>query len=340
MSIDQYIQVDRQLETYWRGLILFGRNSASYKFAFSKALLELRPSAGDLLRLEDIAPRYARALIEHLRTTPKQGTNPKSKFIDSLRQFGIDSPDDAKLVDATVKDGFKYVVGAFQVLSNGLIDTPFYIDEVKSHGGIRMTENFSRLLERPQVINLAAETESRWRLVERAWELGLSPHLLSVGYDKDDQTFFTVDEKSNRRKAVTGARGALNGYQKGRCFYCKTPINVEDGRETHVDHFHPHKLKAQVGERVNGVWNLVLACSACNGPSGKWDRRPAKWLLERLQRRNDYLIESHHPLRETLLQQTGLSATTRRSFLNDFYDLYAVQLGSPWDPPLDRSPVF
>jgi 5-methylcytosine-specific restriction endonuclease McrA len=340
MLIDQYIQVDRHLETYWRGLILFGRNSASYKFAFAKSLISLRPNAGDLLRLEDIAPVYAQSLIEHLKGSPKQGTSKTSKFIDALRRYGVDEPDQSKLIEATVKDGFNNVVKAFQVLGSDVIDTPFYVDEVKSHGGIRITENFSRLLERPQVINLAAETESRWRLVERAWELGLSPHLLSVGYDRDDQILFTIDEKSNRRKSVTGARGALNGYQKGRCFYCKAHINVEDGNETHVDHFHPHKLRGQVGEQINGVWNLVLACSACNGPSGKWDRRPAKWLLERLQRRNDYLIESHHPLRETLLQQTGLSAVARRSYLNDFYDSYAIQLGTPWDPPADRSPVF
>jgi len=43
------------LDDYWRGIILFGRNVASYKFALGKALLELRPAAGYLLKLEDLA---------------------------------------------------------------------------------------------------------------------------------------------------------------------------------------------------------------------------------------------------------------------------------------------
>ena len=106
MSIDQYIQVDRQLETYWRGLILFGRNSASYKFALAKSLISLRPNAGDLLRLEDIAPIYAKLLIEHMKESPKQGTSKTSKLIDALRRYGVDEPDQSKLIEATVKDGF------------------------------------------------------------------------------------------------------------------------------------------------------------------------------------------------------------------------------------------
>jgi hypothetical protein len=36
--------------------------------------------------------------------------------------------------------------------------------------------------------------------------------------------------------------------------------------------------------------------------------------------RNEYLIGSHHPLRETLIQQTGLSTSDRNAYLNDFYE--------------------
>lgn len=32
------------LESYWRAVILFGRNSASYKFSMAKSLIELIPS--------------------------------------------------------------------------------------------------------------------------------------------------------------------------------------------------------------------------------------------------------------------------------------------------------
>ncbi len=34
-------EVNPSLESYWRSVILFGQNSATYKFALAKSLLEL-----------------------------------------------------------------------------------------------------------------------------------------------------------------------------------------------------------------------------------------------------------------------------------------------------------
>ncbi len=48
------------LEDYWRGIILYGRNVASYKFALAKTLLELNPQAGQLIKLGELAPVFAR----------------------------------------------------------------------------------------------------------------------------------------------------------------------------------------------------------------------------------------------------------------------------------------
>lgn len=57
-----------------------------------------------------------------------------------------------------------------------------------------------------------------------------------------------------------------------------------------VDHFFPHTLKPQVASagccrpvNVDGVWNLVLACSDCNrGIDGKSAQVPNIELLKRL----------------------------------------------------------
>ena len=47
-------------EECWRGIILFGRNVATYKFALGQALLELRPEAGQLVTMEELAAPFAR----------------------------------------------------------------------------------------------------------------------------------------------------------------------------------------------------------------------------------------------------------------------------------------
>jgi len=113
-------------------------------------------------------------------------------------------------------------------------------------------------------------------------------------------TTFAID-RTRRRKSVTGSRGALNGYQKGKCFYCFRDICIDSNHASpDVDHFFPHVLKHyDFGPLIDGVWNLVLACRECNrGAGGKSARVPSLRLLERLWRRNEYLISSHHPLRD------------------------------------------
>lgn len=67
-----FLEVQPSVENYWRALILFGRNVASYKFALGKTLLDLRAAPGDLVKLEDLALPFARNICEHLHKAPKQ----------------------------------------------------------------------------------------------------------------------------------------------------------------------------------------------------------------------------------------------------------------------------
>ena len=53
-------------ESKWRALILFGRNVATYKFAFAKTLLEQVEMGKQRVSLEDLALPYAGHLIRHL----------------------------------------------------------------------------------------------------------------------------------------------------------------------------------------------------------------------------------------------------------------------------------
>lgn len=94
-----------------------------------------------------------------------------------------------------------------------------------------------------------------------------------------------------------------------------------------VDHFFPHALQPYFPDvNLDGVWNLVLACSDCNrGVNGKIARVPEIKYLERLHKRNEFLISSHHPLRETIIQQIGATEEARRQFLA-MMDRRAVEL--------------
>jgi hypothetical protein len=341
---EPFVTIKPTLEDYWRGIILRGMNNASYKFALAKSLLEMAPQSGQLIKLGDIAPVFARNIAEHLKSSDKQSATSKTNygtFLNKCRDYNSGLVSDNELIDATIKDGFTEVIKRFHVVGRGDIPERFYIDEVKTNNGIRITNEFSELLDGKQIDNLPLEVEARWKLVETAWELNISSNLIAIEHDTDTELFFV--NKANRRKIVTSSRDALNGYQKGVCFYCFSNIyiNTKGTKQPEVDHFFPDVLKHQGIKGINGIWNLVLACQDCNrGVGGKFDAIPTIKLLERLHRRNEFLISSHHPLRETLIRQTGRSEQQRKSFLNEFHiKSYKWQLNT-WDAKEVREPLF
>ncbi len=330
------------LDNYWRSIILFGQNVASYKFALAKSLLEFRDRGSDLVTLEELAKPFSQNICEHLQQSPKQATSRSSKFLNACRSHNEGTLSQTDLVTMTTKLGFKNVIDAFHVVNQGKIPRQFFIDERKESSGIRLTDDLFYLFENQQSYSLNQEVEARWRLVETAWDLNVSRNLIAIDYDVNSQILFT--QKNTRRVNVTSCKDALNGYQKGRCFYCFDYISVENGNASlaDVDHFFPHTLKkiGVVGS-LNGVWNLVLSCKECNrGEAGKFARLPTPNLLSRLKCRNDYLINSHHPLRETLITQTGVTEDARRSFLQSTYDEALKVLIHTWQPPIKYDPQF
>lgn len=336
-----FYQVEPTLENYWRGIILFGKNVASYKFALAHALYDIPRSGSDLILLEDLAVPFSEHLCRHLQQAPKQITSRGSKFLKSCEQFNDGEINRQALTAMTLRLGFNNVIDAFHNVNQGEIAERFFVDERKTHQGIRLTDNFYRLTEREQFQNLIHETNARWNLVEQAWAMGLSRNLITVEYDQHQQLLYS--KQAERRVNITSCRDSLNGYQKGRCFYCYAPISLEPGVDNlaDVDHFIPWSTRHTV-PNINGVWNLVLACKNCNrGEQGKFARLPSLNLLQRLRNRNEYFINSHLPLRETLIRQTGTTTAARDAFLNKWWNhAHTTTLFHLWEPPAAGPDTF
>jgi hypothetical protein len=331
-----FIKTKPTKEDCWRSVILFGHNVASYKFALAKSLLELATNEPTFIRLDELAVPFSRHVAEHLARVDKQATSASSRFLEACRQFNRGDIDQDALVRKTLSLGFKNVIRAFHVVNRESIPIQFFVDERKQRGGIVITDEFLKLKETVQFVNLPFETEARWRLVEAAWDLGLHPGLLAVRYDSDLAVFY-VRNGIRKRIDVTSSRDALDGYQKGRCFYCFREISIVPANSNlaEVDHFLPHTLlvRGHFEENLDGVWNLVLACRECNrGENGKSARVPKIKYLERLHQRNNYLIQSHHPLRETLISQTGATNSLRQQYLQHQYSAAKTLLIHDWAP--------
>ena len=330
----EFYEVEPSLDNYWRAIILFGRNVASYKFSLAKSLYEFHAVPNDLITIEQLAKPFSHHLCEHLKHSPKQITSKSSTFLGACSDYNDGNLSYEKLISQTVKLGFNNVIDAFHVVNNDEINQRFFIDERKTNKGIRITENFFKLAENEQFKSFKHETEARWRLVEEGWKMGIAKSLIHVEYDQELKTLFTTDKE--RRVDITSCRDSLNGYQKGRCFYCYSPISVssQDDNLADVDHFLPWMLNSSL-PNVNGVWNLVLACQDCNrGIGGKFAKVPSLKLLKRLHKRNEYFISSHLPLRETLIQQTGKDESKRKHFLQELYNMAKASLIHEWQPEI------
>jgi len=69
--ITRFQEMVPTLDSYWRSIILIGRNVASYKFALAKSLYELAENETTFISLEDLAKPFAKNLCEHLKIQDK-----------------------------------------------------------------------------------------------------------------------------------------------------------------------------------------------------------------------------------------------------------------------------
>ncbi len=112
-----FVNANPSREDYWRSVILFGRNVASYKFALAKSLLELADRERNFISLEELAVPFARHIAEHLKQTDKQATSASSRFLASVRQFNNGEVTHDALVKRTASLGFQNVIDAFHVVN-------------------------------------------------------------------------------------------------------------------------------------------------------------------------------------------------------------------------------
>ena len=142
-----FFENDPTLQNYWRAIILYGENVASYKFALAKALIDLKKKPNDLIKLEELAVPFSSHLCEHLKHNEKQITSKSSKFLETLKKFNNNLIGQNEKNETTVKLGFDNVIDRFHIVNGKPIPQPFFIDERKQNKGIRLTENYYNLLD-------------------------------------------------------------------------------------------------------------------------------------------------------------------------------------------------
>lgn len=281
---------------YFRAVILYGRNVASYKFALAESILTFAIAGRNFVSLEDLSVPFSDSLCRHLQIQDKQSTAPTSTFLEALRNYNIGEIDSQQKYETTTRLGFTNVIDAFHVVGRSDVPVRFFHDDRGAQTpGITLTDELLKMASYSDSGDLIKENESRWRLVETAWAYNLPKRLVTVDYDEKLDKFFAIDNE-DKRQNVTNAAPALNGYQRGKCFYCNKQIHLGDWKvleeRAEVDHFFPHVLQrtGALSVDLDQAWNLVLACNKCNGASEKSDACPDLTYVEDIHRRNENWI--------------------------------------------------
>ncbi|MDM1696186.1 HNH endonuclease [Thiopseudomonas alkaliphila] len=341
----QFLAGDTSLASQFRSIYLLGANTASYKFALAKALLSYQGQDQTFVSLDELTPIFAQYLLEHVQTGKRQinGTGGVGKMLNVLTLYSLGQITEQQMLQVVRVEGFKCVLDAFHRLPNRQQATPFFHKSILGkQQGISLTDELFDLTTQQSSADLTAEIEGRWCLVESAWSENSE---IIIEYDLDAELLYYLKPVSNStfmhshlRTNLSYVRGPLNGYQKGKCFYCYRPITIESNQATTCDVDHVIPMSIQYGStydlQLNEAWNLVLACQQCNRweAGGKAGNMPLFKFIESLYRRNEYLIASAHPLRENILRRTGRTTIQRKDFLRKRFEYACSLRAASWQP--------
>jgi len=301
-------------EDYWRAVILYGLNVATYKIALAKCLHTFIMANKDKVTMRELAEEFFKQYRIRLEDGMPQLDNParqtKMEYIVSLYKLGKVTED--KAIEYVEKNAFSDVVPRFHTVNNEKIPVSFYEHNGK---GLLITDHAFHLFEGEERSRLITEVDSRWSMIEAAFQLKKGNSKLI----NDIREFYLL--KGYDRKNISGLAPILNGYQKGICFYCGESM---DGSDIHVDHVIPRQVIYH-----DEIWNLVLAHGFCN--EQKLDSLPSIKYINKLIERNEHFIASNHPIKDQLIRTMGKSISDRRKFVEMVYGEVKTIIPYTWE---------
>jgi 5-methylcytosine-specific restriction endonuclease McrA len=327
----QFYRAEPTPRTSWRMAVLMGANSRTYKFALAEALLTLADEGRDTATLGELAVPYSLAMARHARMSPQGPLGSRRSDLDFLavldqeseQTLAMNAPTEA-LVIAAVASIPGMVATKFHNVFGGEVQHRFY--DIRGTGpsaSVVLTRDVQQVAMGENRARLDDELVARWSLVETCFDPEVGTSLRGHGLLLSPDSDFLLDRI--RRAPVAHARSALSGFQHGRCFYCHELLD-DHVDVPHVDHVYPYSLMTKgswQGPELNGVWNLVVACSACN--LAKSDRWPTPSQVEQLIERNVAVIQSPHPLKKTIQVLTGAADLATMQMFFAHLDAYVAR---------------
>lgn len=303
---------------YWKAIVLYGLNQATYKIALGKTLLELTSQNQSSIDWHTLSESFLDNYIERIGKNPTpQQSNPSRKTVLEriVTQLNLGVIDKEEAILRVSQEGLNDVVPRFQTIGNdtSLVSNRFYqFDHGKK---LYLNDSLFKISETHR-IELLDELEARWSLLEGSFKITQGDFKLT----NDIREIYLLD--GYKRTNLTNNIPFLTGYQGNTCFYCGEPISNDD---IHVDHVLPRQVLQH-----DEIWNLVLSHSVCN--LNKDDSLVGKHYLEKLMFRNENIMGSNHPWKKKISDSIGDTKPKRiKSMLNHYENVKTVLNGRYWE---------
>jgi hypothetical protein len=299
---------------YWKAIILYGLNAATYKIALGKTILTLAEKQIQTVSWELLSETYFYTYLERLTDSPMpQLSNPQRKTVMEriIADYQNDLIDSDQAVSRVGVEAFQDVVPRFQTIGTDkeIVRNRFY--EFDAGKSITIKDSVMQISEEVHD-DLMSEIASRWSLLEAAFLINRD------NFDLENDIRQIYLKSGYGRKDITSNRPFLSGYQNNQCFYCGQVMSEAD---IHVDHVLPRQVIQN-----DEIWNLVLSHEFCNGH--KSDKLVGSHYIEKLIKRNENIMGSNHPWKQRMAEQIGNSPADRKRSMEHHYDNVKSVLGS------------
>jgi len=228
---------------FWRVIILFGLNVATYKIALARCLYNFTIEGKNKVNMEELAREFFYIYKDRLKYDMPQLDNPgrQTKMEYIIKLFNLSKVSEEQAIDYVKNNAFVDVVPRFHTVNSQAIPMSFYKYD---NSGLILTDDLFKVFDGDKNESLISEVNSRWDLLEGAFQIKRDNSTLA----NDVRLFFL--ERGHERKNITGTTAVLNGYQKDSCFYCGESMV---GYSINVDHVIPRQVLYH-----DEIWNLVL----------------------------------------------------------------------------------
>jgi CRISPR/Cas system Type II protein with McrA/HNH and RuvC-like nuclease domain len=264
------------------------RNSTTYKFVLIKSLLENLYNVNDKLELNyfNLFGSFARIywnLVVHHNLNQINMVGKKSEVQKILLQVREKNQIPIRLVFDKLTNELQLEIinrvkkrckiNVMGAVYGDAGSTIYDFDNEKEY--IRMNGSFYSFMQRFQ------------RILNYLTNYQLALFLEKFNEHGDTTNLLMKVENVSKRSSLDQFYQILSSFYNGKCFYCGKPIKKKEA--AHVDHFIPWSFV-----QADQLWNLVIACSACN--LSKSDKLAKADYLHLLIDRNDTLVKDQQIL--------------------------------------------